>query len=100
MGTKTNNCELPQLPSAGVQAVRQRHQRPERNANALTERPRLVWTRRQVARASGLSYRSVVNLEKRRLLRRCYVGLNIALYSDASVKELFADRAQQMQDAP
>jgi hypothetical protein len=34
------------------------------------------------------------------LLRRCYVGLNIALYSNAGVKELFADGTQQTQDAP
>lgn len=67
---------------------------------AAVEQTRLCWTRRAVVKATGLSDRSVVNLEKRRLLRHCDVGLNIALYTNASVKELFADGAQQTQDAP
>jgi hypothetical protein len=50
---------------------------------------RLCWTRRQVVEASGLSYKTIVNLEGRGLLRRCPVGVNVACYTDASVRALF-----------
>jgi phage terminase Nu1 subunit (DNA packaging protein) len=54
---------------------------------------RLCWTRRQLVEATGLSYRSIQNLESRGLLLRVAVGLNVAVYSDASVQALFADKA-------
>jgi hypothetical protein len=95
MGTKANNCELPQLPSADVQAVRQRDQRPERKANAPTVRPRLCWTRQELVAATGLSYRTIRNLELRGLLRRCPVGVNVAVYSAESVTALFQRGGQE-----
>jgi len=69
----------------------------------LFEQPRLCWTRRQLIAASGLSYRTIVNLETRGLLRRCLVGVNVACYTDASVRALFGGptpRAQPAQGKP
>jgi hypothetical protein len=100
MKLSVKHTRLPELSQAGVHTGRQGDQRRECKVNAPTERPRLVWTPRQVVQATHLSHRLVVNLKKRCLLRRCYVGLNIALYSNAGVKELFADGTQQTQDAP
>ncbi len=51
---------------------------------------RLSWTRGQIAEATGLCVRSVRNLEARGLLKRINCGLDVALYSDSSVKALFA----------
>lgn len=59
--------------------------------NTPSSKPRLCWTRRELVEATGLSYRSIQNLESRGLLRRCRVGLNVACYSDGSVRALFAD---------
>jgi len=53
---------------------------------------RLCWTRHDLVQATGLCYRSLVNLENRGLLRRCCVGLNVACYTDASVRAVFSDR--------
>jgi len=55
-------------------------------------KPRLCWTRRELVQATGLSYRSIQNLEARGLLRRCLVGVNVACYTDASVRALFGDK--------
>jgi hypothetical protein len=55
-------------------------------------KPRLCWTRQELVAATGLSYRSMQNLEARGLLRRCLVGLNVACYTDASVRALFAEK--------
>jgi len=55
--------------------------------------PRLCWTRHELAGATGLSYRTLINLEKRGLLHRCLVGVNVACYTDASVQALFAGDA-------
>ena len=64
------------------------------------EKPRLCWTRRQLVAATGLSYRTIVNLETRGLLQRCLVGINVACYSDASVRTLFgADTAPRKETA-
>ena len=56
-------------------------------------KPRLCWTRRDLVEATGLSYRSIQNLEARGLLRRCLVGINVVVYSAASVRGLFAEQA-------
>jgi hypothetical protein len=58
---------------------------------------RLCWTRRELVEATGLSYRSIQNLESRGLLRRCLVGVNVACYTDASVRALFGDHGAQNQ---
>ena len=55
-------------------------------------KPRLCWTRHDLVRATGLSYRTIVNLETRGLLRRCFVGVNVACYTDASVRALFGEK--------
>jgi hypothetical protein len=49
---------------------------------------KLCWTRRELARASGLSYRTIVNLEARGLLRRVALGVKVVLYTDESVRAL------------
>ncbi len=59
--------------------------------NTSSSKPRLCWTRRDLVEATGLSYRSIQNLESRGLLRRCFTGLSVACYSAASVQALFAD---------
>jgi hypothetical protein len=56
---------------------------------------RLCWTRQQLVQATGLSYRTIRNLESRGLLHRCLVGVNIALYTDESVTNLFADKSKE-----
>jgi len=56
------------------------------------EKPRLCWTRRELVAATGLSYRSIQNLESRGLLRRCLLGINVACYTDASVHALFGEK--------
>jgi hypothetical protein len=55
-------------------------------------KPRLCWTRRELVEVTGLSYRSIQNLEARGLLRRCLVGVTVACYTDASVRALFAEQ--------
>ena len=60
---------------------------------------RLCWTRRQVVEASGLSYKTIVNLESRGLLRRCLVGVNVACYTDASVHALFGEKTATEKEA-
>jgi hypothetical protein len=55
--------------------------------------PRLCWTRHELVQATGLSYKTLVNLEQRGLLRRVPVGINVAVYSNASVRALFGDPA-------
>ena len=68
--------------------------------NASASKSRLCRTRRELVKATGLSYRSIQNLEARGLLRRCLVGLNVACYTDASVRALFADRTAPQNEAP
>lgn len=60
---------------------------------------RLCWTRQALVNATGLSYRTIINLEKRGLLARCLVGVNIACYTDASVRALFGDPAVETKPA-
>jgi hypothetical protein len=60
---------------------------------------RLCWTRQALVNATGLSYRTIINLEKRGLLARCLVGVNVACYSDASVRALFGDPAAETRPA-
>ncbi len=54
---------------------------------------RLCWTRQELVQATGLSYRTIVNLETRGLLDRCVVGVNIACYTEASVRALLGGKA-------
>jgi hypothetical protein len=63
------------------------------------EKPRLVWTRRDLVQATGLSYRSIQNLEARGLLQRCLVGVNVACYTDASVRALFGEKTTPEKEA-
>lgn len=63
--------------------------------NPTARKARLCWTRRELVEATGLSYRTIVNLETRGLLVRVTVGVNVACYTDASVCELFGARAAQ-----
>ena len=51
--------------------------------------PRLCWTRGDLVQATGLSYRTIQNLEARGLLHRCAVGIKVACYTPASVCALF-----------
>ena len=51
--------------------------------------PRLCWTRGDLVHATGLSYRTIQNLEARGLLRRCALGIKVACYTPASVRALF-----------
>ena len=67
--------------------------------NPPSPKPRLCWTRRELVAATGLSYRSIQNLEARGLLRRCLVGLNVACYTDASVRALFAEKTTPAKEA-
>jgi hypothetical protein len=67
--------------------------------NRTIEKNRLCWTRRDLVRATGLSPRSIRNLEQRGLLVRVPVGLNVACYSDASVRALFAEKAAPGKEA-
>ena len=60
---------------------------------------RLCWTRRELVEATGLSYRSIQNLEVRGLLRRCLVGVNVACYTDASVRVLFGEQTAPEKEA-
>jgi hypothetical protein len=53
--------------------------------------PRLCWTRHELVQATGLCYRTIINLERRGLLKRIPAGINVALYSDASVRALFSE---------
>jgi hypothetical protein len=62
-------------------------------------KPRLCWTRRDLVAATGLSYRSIQNLEARGLLRRCVVGVNVACYTDASVRALFGEQTAPEKEA-
>lgn len=57
--------------------------------NNKLDKPRLCWTRHELVTATGLSYRTLINLEKRGLLLRCLVEVNVACYTDASVRALF-----------
>ena len=66
---------------------------------AESQRPRLCWTRQQLVEATGLSYRTLINLEKRGLLQRVMVGINVAVYSDASVQALFTKKPGKSEDA-
>jgi hypothetical protein len=54
---------------------------------------RLCWTRQELVRATGLSYRTIQNLEDRGLLVRCPVGVNRVCYSENSVRALFRGSA-------
>jgi hypothetical protein len=62
-------------------------------------KPRLCWTRRELVEATGLSYRSIQNLEARGLLRRCLVGVNVACYTDTSVRALFGEKTAPEEEA-
>jgi len=62
-------------------------------------KPRLCWTRRELVAATGLSYRSIQNLESRGLLRRCLLGINVACYTDASVHALFGEKTATEKEA-
>jgi|WetSurMetagenome_2_1015567.scaffolds.fasta_scaffold802902_2 DNA-binding XRE family transcriptional regulator len=64
-----------------------------------SQRPRLCWTRTQLLAATGLSYRTLINLEKRGLLQRIMIGINVACYSDASVQALFNRKSGKKEDA-
>ena len=63
------------------------------------EKPRLCWTRHDLVAATGLSYRTICNLERRGLLRRCLVGVNVACYTDASVRALFGEKTATEKEA-
>jgi len=63
------------------------------------EKPRLCWTRRELIAATGVSYRTLQNLELRGLLVRVMVGVNLVLHTDASVQALFGDNAAQAKEA-
>ena len=85
--------------SSGDAAQRRASQTPEvrvRRQADQQRRLRLCYTRNEVAAATGLSYRSIVNLEARGLLRRVAVGVNVACYSAASVWALFGDSTPDM----
>jgi len=69
--------------------MKRAHQPPPRPGSRL----KLVWSRRELMAATGLCYRSLSNLEARGLLHRCQAGVNVALYTHASVLALFGDRA-------
>ena len=60
--------------------------RPQLKAS---NKSRLCWTRRQLVEASGLSYRTIQNLEARGLLHRCVLGVNVVCYTEKSVRALF-----------
>jgi DNA-binding XRE family transcriptional regulator len=64
-----------------------------------SQRPRLCWTRNQLVAATGLSYRTLINLEKRGLLQRIMVGINVACYTDASVQALFSNKSGKKENA-
>jgi hypothetical protein len=73
----------------------------KKRARKIThDKARLCWTRRDLVEATGLSYRTIVNLEVRGLLRRVPVGVNVAVYSAASVGALFRDSLTTNQEAP
>jgi DNA-binding transcriptional MerR regulator len=57
----------------------------------MLERCRLCFTRSELVRLTGLSYRTLQNLESRGLLKRLPAGVNVALYTAASVEALFVD---------
>ena len=63
--------------------------------NTTARKARLCWTRRELVEATGLSYRTIVNLETRGLLVRVPLGVNVAIYTAESVCELFGTRAAQ-----
>ena len=52
-------------------------------------KPRLCYTRQELVQMTNLSYKTIQNLEKRGLLERVLVGVNVACYSQASVRRLF-----------
>ena len=68
--------------------------------NKTSERPRLCWTRHDLVEATGLSYRTIQNLELRGLLVRVLVGVNVACYTDASVRSLFGANTPPQKAAP
>ena len=68
--------------------------------NKTSERPRLCWTRHDLVEATGLSYRTIQNLELRGLLVRVLVGVNVACYTDASVRSLFGANTAPRKAAP
>ena len=61
---------------------------------------RLCWTRRDLVRATGLSQRTIRNLEQRGLLVRVPIGIGLACYSDASVRALFGEKRPSSKEAP
>jgi len=65
---------------------------------AALDKTRLCWTRHELVEATGLCYRTIVNLEQRGLLRRCLVGVNVAVYTDASVKALFGGSTSEAKE--
>jgi len=65
--------------------------------NTTAPKPRLCWTRRELVEATGLCYRTIVNLETRGLLQRLPLGVNVACYTHDSVRALFGDPATQTQ---
>lgn len=68
--------------------TRSSHQRADGTQAGQAQVNRLCWTRRELARATGLSYRTIVNLEARGLLTRVALGINLVLYTDESVRAL------------
>ena len=88
-------------PTAGVElrfGHRQRHVSPTRKMKPALDTPRLCWTRNALVEATGLSYRTIVNLEQRGLLHRRLVGVNVAVYTDASVKTLFTGESAKKRE--
>jgi len=60
-----------------------------RQLGRASDKTRLCWTRHELVQATGLSYRTIVNLEARGLLERCVLGINVACYTERSVRALF-----------
>ena len=68
---------------------------PDASMNTTGRNARLCWTRRELVEATGLCYRTIINLETRGLLHRCMIGVNVACYPDTSVRALFGAKAGQ-----
>jgi len=72
----------------------------KRTSKAGQPTPRLCWSRKALVKATGLSYRSIVNLQQRGLLQPCLIGLNVVCYTDASVRALFGEPITQNKEMP
>lgn len=83
----------PKTGEAASQAGRTKSKgaRHAKTAHKKSDQPKLCWNRRELAQAASISYRTIVNLERRGLLKRVPAGINVALYSDASVRALFGE---------